>query len=98
MTNKLKGGSMDRERIEEAIEIVRYGRHEVTWTEEKAKEYREATDLLISLAQDYLKVARIMPRRKKIRNGVEDATEQLRLVGYNQALTEIKTKIEEIMK
>lgn len=46
-----------RSEIEEAVEIVIKGRHEVTWTEEIAKEYRKATDILLSLASAYLGIA-----------------------------------------
>lgn len=42
---------MDAKRVEEAIEIVKRGRYE-----EKAKEYNEAINLLISISQSYLSV------------------------------------------
>jgi hypothetical protein len=45
---------MDTQQLENAVKVVRSGRHEVTWTEESSKEYREATDILINLAQSLL--------------------------------------------
>ncbi len=70
---------MDRKEIEQAGEIVRRGRKEVTWNEESSKEYNNALDTLLSFAQQELD--KIDPQGDLIRqeciNEIRDKLAQL---------------------
>lgn len=33
--------------VDEAVEIVRYGKRQVTWHDESAKQYRDAVEILL---------------------------------------------------
>lgn len=54
---------MNPEELKNAVREVRGGRKQVTWDAESAKEYNDALDLVLDLAESVLSVAGKMPQK-----------------------------------